>query len=183
MSQKSDAPRFILQAWMFLECRWITHIIQISIKNYLAIESHANPAPIGHNLFLVPLACRFQKACTRRDDIVDRAVMLFRFNFPFVSLMPIIEDLNFHALISGVTFERGTNSHAIVATRFGLELKPEDEVCILFFRIQIPTSVRRTNYCAVFHKIARSVAADKFPARQAFTVKQSNKTCFRSLWL
>ena len=47
--------------------------------------------------------------------------MALGFNLAFVSLVPVIEDLNLHPLISRVAFERGADAHAVNAARLGLD--------------------------------------------------------------
>src|SRR6188768_2927150 len=163
VAEKSNVAGRPRQARMLRQHVGFFHRVQIGIDDDHAVQSDADAPAVGSDLFAVPFACRLEIAGARRDHVVDRSVMLLRSDLALVAFVAIVEDLDLHALVGGIAFERRADTDAVVAAWLGPELEAEDEVGVLANREQVAATVRGTDDGAIANQVAGTDAADEAP--------------------
>src|ERR1019366_274299 len=128
LSQKPDMAGRSRESRMLLQDLGLANHVEVSIQDHHAVQYDGDAASIGRDLFLVPLAQRLAVSRACRNRIVDRAVILLGPDLAFVHGIGIVQNLDLHALISGVAFVRRADADSVVGARRQQELEPEDEV-------------------------------------------------------
>jgi hypothetical protein len=172
VAQKSDVPVRARQSRMLLQHRWIFHVIQIRIRDRRAVQFHRDPAPVGGDLFVIPLADRLQESRLRGDNIVNRTMVLRRLQPSFVLRIVVIEDLDLHPNVRCITLVGSADADPIIRPRSQFELEPENEVRVGLFGKQVPAAFLRTNDHAVARGVTGSDASDEPPAVERLAVKE-----------
>src|SRR5689334_1882237 len=94
------------------------------------VISSAFHSPVGFN-------------APRRADVVDGSAILGGAQAG-VLRGAVVEDLDFHSFVSNrAATQRSPDSDAIVRTGLELELQPQDEIRIIFFRKQVAATAAR----------------------------------------
>src|SRR5262245_53856201 len=108
------------------------------------------------------------------DDIVDRPVELPRFDVGVFGGF-IVQDLYFHALVSGVSRKGRANPDTVVRTLFEFEFELKDEIAKLFFGEKISAAPFGAIQDAVSDTVARALPVHQGPAIERFTIEQRDK--------
>ncbi len=116
-----------------------TGLIQIGVHDHRSVENDGDVPSVGDHLLGVPLAGRSQFAPPGRYHPVDRTVVLVRLQLG-VLLGVVVQDLQFHAHVGGVTLQRGADAQAVVGSRGEPELEAEDEVVVFGGGVQVPSA-------------------------------------------
>ncbi len=166
------------QTRVFFENGVFANGAEIRIEDDDAIERDADASAIGHYLFSVPFTCGLEEACPRRNDIIDRSVVLFGLYFAFILFVTVIEDLNLHSDISSVALPRHANADTVVAAGFSPKFETKDEIRIFLFSQQIAAAIQWADQNAVSDDVPRSVPADERPSFGRLAVEERNETFF-----
>src|SRR5207245_6317699 len=101
---------------------------------------------------------------------------LFGPDFALVHRIAIVENLDLHALISGVPFIRRANADAVVGAGGKLEFEPQRKITEFLFGKQIASAVRGAHDYALLRDVAGPVAADELPSTQGLPVEQGGES-------
>jgi hypothetical protein len=80
--------------------------IEVDIKNRVAVEDNLHSASLNGDLLLIPVAGFLEKAGLRREDVVERPVLLPGLNI-LVAFGIVVDDLKFHALVGDAARDQG----------------------------------------------------------------------------
>src|SRR5207247_1823152 len=128
VTQKTDVAGWPGEAGVTSQHRLLFDDAKVGIENNHAVQRHLDPAAIGEDFLLVPLAHRFAIAGAGGNNIVDGAVILFGPDLAFVHLVAIVENLNLHALVGGVALKRRANADAVICARGQHKLEAKSKI-------------------------------------------------------
>ena len=100
---------------MLFEHRVLAYIVEVGVDGDHAIEGDLHATAFDVNLLLVPFTGRLLKAGARGEHVIDGGRVLLGLDLTLVLRVLIVQNLDLHADISGVTGEGRANADAIVA--------------------------------------------------------------------
>lgn len=162
-------PAFPVQTRMLLTVERLLDFAQIGVHNYCTIYSNFDAAAVGDDFLLIPLTDRFESSTRGRNKPIDRAVLLVWLQV-FIFRMAVVENLNFQAGVSGMSFSGGADADAVVSAGRKFEFKPQNEIAVFFDCIKIFSA---TDKRAVFNGPTLDVA---LPAGVRLAVEERHET-------
>src|SRR5258708_36583313 len=99
---------------MVLENGRVVPRIEIGVDDRSPVQYHSNQSALSRNLFTVPVARRVFESLFRGNHIVDGSMILGGFQLPLVTGCSVVEDLDLHSHVSGITLQRRSNADAVV---------------------------------------------------------------------
>src|ERR1700687_5210232 len=91
-------------------------ITDISVQDRGAVQYYLDMITYGGDLFLIPFSQRLQIAAFGRNDAIHGSVVLIFMQVP-VDLGFVIQYLDLHAYIGGISFQRGAYADPVIGSR------------------------------------------------------------------